>query len=173
MSNANSVIIIVDMQNDFITGSLGTAEAVKIVPAVKKYLKEAKAQGIPLIFTRDTHQSDYLSTSEGKKLPVEHCIEGTDGWEICPELIPYTKDSVIINKPTFGSPALAEAVKNYDNIILLGLDTGICVLSNAILLKAFYPEKNISVESALSACVNPDTHKTALSAMNLCQINII
>lgn len=173
MSNANSVIVIVDMQNDFITGPLRTAEAVEIVPAVEKYLKEAKKQGIPLIFTRDTHQSDYLSTSEGKNLPVEHCIEGTDGWEICPELIPYTEDSLIINKPTFGSPALAEAVKKYDNITLLGLDTGICVLSNAILLKAFYPEKNISVESSLCACVNQETHKNALSAMSLCQINII
>lgn len=173
MPNSKSVIVVVDMQNDFITGSLGTAEAVGIVPAVEKFIKDAKANDIPLIFTRDTHHEDYLNTSEGKKLPVEHCIKGTKGWEICPELLPYTKDSLVIDKPTFGSPALADAVKEYDNIKLLGLCTGICVLSNAILLKAFYPEKNISIESSLSACVTPETHKTALAAMGLCQIDII
>ena len=170
-----NILVVVDMQNDFIFKdyALGSDEAEKVFEDMVSYLQDIDTETY-VIFTRDTHYKDYLTTQEGIKLPVEHCIKDTAGWAIPDRLTDaFLNSPVVIDKPTFGSPALADAVKEYDNIKLLGLCTGICVLSNAILLKAFYPEKNISVESSLSACVTPETHKTALAAMGLCQIDII
>ena len=169
------LLIVVDMQNDFVTGALGTKEAVAIVPAVVKKIEDAIENNEFLIFTRDTHHENYMSTQEGKNLPVPHCIEGTDGWEIIPELRGYAKrqiDRGILNKLTFGSMELANFVQMHkpDEIELIGLCTDICVISNAMLAKAAHPEAIISVDSACCAGVSPETHNNALEAMKMCQI---
>lgn len=169
-------LIVVDMQNDFIDGSLGTPQAVEIVPAVEKAIKNFDGT---VLFTRDTHFSDYLSTQEGKNLPVEHCIKGTEGWKICPRLDALRKTEPF-DKLTFGSRELAEHLKHYndetekiESITLVGLCTDICVISNAMLIKAFLPEVKISVNSACCAGVTPESHKRALESMKTCQIEII
>lgn len=161
------------MQNDFIDGSLGTKEAVEIVPKVAEKIEKARAEGKIIIFTRDTHQENYLETQEGKNLPVKHCIEGSDGWNISDKL--DVGNSKIINKPSFGSMELAEYVaslENLDEVELVGLCTGICVISNAMILKARLPEVQISVDSSCCACVTPQSHKNALEAMKLCHITV-
>lgn len=166
-----NILIVVDMQNDFIDGALGTPEAVSIMPAVKETILAHNGR---VIFTKDTHSPDYLSTQEGKNLPVEHCIKGTKGWEICPALTEYAKE--VIEKPTFGSVALAEKLKKenetnpIEKITLVGLCTDICVISNALLLKATFPEIEISVISSACAGVTPESHENALNAMKMCQI---
>ena len=166
------VLIVIDMQNDFITGSLGTKEAQLIVPAVAERCRQAKAAGVDIIFTQDTHGADYMDTQEGRKLPVLHCVKGTSGWEICSALLPYAERT--IEKPAFGSVKLAEELcADYDSFELCGLCTDICVISNAMLLKAFYPEKEVSVIAGLCAGVTPESHENALSAMRMCQIGII
>lgn len=168
------VLVVIDMQNDFIDGALGTKEAVGIVENVKRKIKKYKSEGNVVIFTRDTHSQDYLNTQEGKNLPVEHCIIGTDGWEISKEL--PVGDSMIIDKPTFGSTALAHClmkIGNVEEIELIGLCTDICVISNAMILKASYPEVPITVDSLCCAGVTPESHVNALKAMKMCQINII
>ena len=134
-------LVVIDMQNDFIDGSLGTKEAVKIVPNVKARIAAAMAEHDIVVFTMDTHPENYLETAEGKKLPVKHCIKPTKGWEICDALKEYAGRAAVIEKPTFGSTELPAAVKDADDITLVGLCTDICVISNALLLKAFYPEK--------------------------------
>ena len=165
------ILIVVDMQNDFIDGALGTPEAVSIVPTVKDVILSHNGR---VIFTKDTHSPDYLSTQEGKNLPVEHCIKDTKGWEICPALTEYASE--VIEKPTFGSIALAEKLKKenetspIEKITLVGLCTDICVISNALLLKATFPEIEISVISKACAGVTPKSHENALSAMKMCQI---
>lgn len=164
------VLIIVDMQNDFIDGALGTKEAEAILPGVVKKAEAAEKQGIDMIFTKDTHDSSYLDTAEGKKLPVEHCIKGTKGWEIHESLLAFQGKTV--EKPSFGSITLPELVKDYDRIEMIGLCTDICVISNAILLKAFYPEKEIIVTGGCCAGVTPQSHENALKAMAMCQIDI-
>ena len=159
------------MQNDFIDGSLGTKEAVEIVPNVAKKIADARSQGTMVLFTRDTHQKNYMKTQEGKNLPVEHCIQNTDGWQISSRL--ETLESPIFDKPSFGSMELADYVSKLDDveeIELVGLCTGICVISNAFILKAKLPEVPIYVDSSCCACVTPETHKNALEAMKLCQI---
>lgn len=168
------LLIVVDMQNDFIDVALGTKEAVAIVPAVAKKIAEYRKAGNQVIFTRDTHQKNYMETQEGKNLPVIHCIEGTDGWQILKEL--EVGDSKIFNKPSFGSMELADYVAGLNDtkeIELIGLCTGICVISNAFILKAKLPELKITVDSSCCACVTPESHQTALNAMKLCQINAI
>ncbi|MCX4327609.1 MAG: cysteine hydrolase [Lachnospiraceae bacterium] len=164
------VLIVVDMQNDFVDGALGTKEAEEIVPYVINKVKSAINNNDGVIFTKDTHYSNYLDTAEGKNLPVEHCIKGSKGWEIIPGLNGYA--SRVIEKNTFGSINLPEEVKNYDEIELIGLCTDICVISNALLLKAYFPEKNISVDSSCCAGVTPASHNNALEAMKMCQIKI-
>ena len=166
------LLIVIDMQNDFIDGSLGTKEAVAIVPNVAKKIEEARGAGEIVVFTRDTHQKNYLETQEGKNLPVLHCVEGTDGWQISSKLKVGT--SRIFNKPSFGSMELADYAASLDGleeIELVGLCTGICVISNAFILKAKLPEVKISVDASCCACVTPESHKNALAAMKLCQIN--
>ncbi|MCR5731471.1 MAG: cysteine hydrolase [Sphaerochaetaceae bacterium] len=168
------LLIVVDMQNDFIDGSLGTKEATEIVSNVEKKIEEFRNNGDMVVFTRDTHKENYLSTQEGKNLPVEHCIKGQEGWQISSAL--SVGDSPIFDKPSFGSIELADYVatlKDLDEIVLIGLCTGICVISNAIILKAKLPEVKVSVDSSCCACVTPESHKTALEAMKLCQVNVI
>lgn len=161
-------LIVIDMQNDFIDGSLGTKEAVAIVDNVKKKIAEYKSNGDEVIFTRDTHQANYLETSEGKNLPVEHCIEGTDGWQIADGLMVDGAD--VIDKPSFGYTGWSKY--NFEEIELVGLCTDICVVSNALILKALFPEIKISVDSSCCAGVTPQTHNAALETMKMCQINI-
>lgn len=165
-------LIVVDMQKDFIDGALGTKEAQAIVPNVRKKIEEFDGK---VIFTRDTHHKDYLSTQEGRNLPVEHCIEGTAGWEIDKSLQPFCK-GLVVNKPTFGSMALAEEIwerGDAQEITLVGLCTDICVISNAMLLKAAMPEVPIIVDRACCAGVTPQSHENALEAMKMCQITIV
>ena len=167
------LLIVIDMQNDFIDGALGTKEAVAIVPNVAAKIEKARAAGNMVVFTRDTHQQNYLETQEGKNLPVVHCVEGTDGWQISDKL--KVQDSRIFDKPSFGSMALADfaaSLENLEEIELVGLCTGICVISNAFILKAKLPEVKISVDETCCACVTPESHRTALSAMKLCQVNV-
>lgn len=164
-------LIVVDMQNDFIDGALGTKEAVAIVSNVAEKIAEYRKNGYQIIFTRDTHQENYLETQEGRKLPVEHCIEGTKGWEITEKLDVRTEDS-IINKVTFGH-VWNKAMIQGEEIELIGLCTDICVISNALGLKAILPECPISVDARCCAGVTPESHKNALEAMKMCQINIM
>lgn len=167
------VLIVIDMQNDFITGTLGTKEAQAIVPFVKEKIEKAEKENIPVVFTRDTHTSLYPFTQEGIKLPVVHCIEGTFGHEICDEL--KREKAIIFDKPTFGSVALANFITDstVTEIELCGLCTDICVISNALLLKAFLPEAKITVDSSCCAGTTPENHENALSAMKACQIDVI
>ena len=164
-------LIVVDMQNDFITGSLGSKLAEKILPQV---INKVKTYDGEVIFTRDTHFENYLSTQEGKNLPVEHCVKDTFGWEICNELKPYAK--TIVDKPSFGSVELPFVIKSFSNDIeeieLCGLCTDICVISNATILKAFFPEVKIKVDSSCCAGVTVESHENALNAMKSIQIEI-
>ena len=165
------VLCIIDMQNDFIDGALGTKEAQAIVPDVVGKLAEARANGDKVIFTRDTHTADYLNTQEGRNLPVVHCVKGTHGWNITSEL--DVAGDLVIDKPTFGSVILAEtiaAMPDADSVELVGLCTDICVISNAMLIKARMPEMPVSVDAACCAGVTPESHANALNAMKMCQI---
>lgn len=172
------ILIVIDMQNDFIDGALGTAEAVAIVPNVVEKVKAYQADPAGDVYaTRDTHQPDYLQTQEGKNLPVVHCVEGTDGWQIRPEIEALLPAGNIFNKPTFGSTALAEAMKaiyeaeNGDvQFEFVGLCTDICVVSNALLLKATLPEAVITIDPACCAGVTPEKHEAALETLRSCQI---
>lgn len=162
-------LIIVDMQNDFIDGSLGTKEAQAIVPAVQKKIAEYKSRGDEIIFTRDTHFENYLETNEGKNLPIEHCIKGTKGWEIREEI--DLKDCTHIDKLSFGYTGWAG--RDFECVELVGLCTDICVVSNALIIKALYPSIDVSVDANCCAGVTPDTHKAALETMKMCQIKVI
>ena len=163
-------LIVVDMQNDFISGSLGSKEAQAIVPNVQKKIAEYKARGDEVIFTRDTHFENYLETNEGKHLPVKHCIKGTQGWQIADELGNCVGCDVI-DKVTFGYDKWNRHY--FEAIELVGLCTDICVVSNALILKALFPEIEISVDASCCAGVTPESHKAALTTMKMCQINVI
>lgn len=174
------LLIVVDMQNDFIDGSLGTAEAVAIVPKVVDKIKNWDGD---MTVTQDTHFDNYLDTREGNRLPIPHCIEGTDGHKTNSEVFDALvnkhfdsgKNFNCLNKLTFGSTALPELIRGlgYEYIELVGLCTDICVVSNAMLLKAHYPEIDIAVDASCCAGVTPETHKAALTTMKMCQIDII
>lgn len=174
------VLVIIDMQNDFINGSLGTKEAQTILP---KVVEKARKFDGEIVATFDTHDKDYLKTQEGKLLPVEHCIDKTEGWCAPEELFNAIVDNdawtSTFRKKTFGSVELGEylRIKNkvsshIDEIVLVGLCTDICVISNALLLKAFLPETKITVDADCCAGVTPESHENALRAMKMCQINI-
>lgn len=165
-------LIVVDMQNDFVSGSLGTEEAQAIVGQVAEKIRKYEEKGADVIFTRDTHGDNYLETMEGKKLPVKHCIQGSHGWEIIDELKPYVK--AVMDKPTFGSTELVEYVREqrYEEIELVGLCTDICVVSNALLLKANFPEMEIKADEKCCAGVTPESHNAAIETMKMCQITI-
>ena len=166
-------LIVIDMQNDFISGSLGTDEAKKIVPFVKSEIESAISNGDDIYFTKDTHYENYLDTMEGKKLPVKHCIKGTWGHDICDELKSFEKDAKnIFIKETFGYKDLPNYLNDYDNITFVGLCTDICVVSNVLLTKAFYPEKNIIVKKDCCAGVTIENHNDALVVMQSCHIDI-
>ena len=168
------ILVVVDMQNDFIDGALGTKEAQAIVPRVKSIIEQFDGK---IFFTRDTHKENYLSTQEGKNLPVPHCIEGAYGWQIENSLLPYAKN--IIDKPTFGSTTLANelvkenSLEEISEITFVGLCTDICVISNAILAKANLLETKVIVDASACAGVTPESHKNALEAMKMCQIMVI
>ena len=170
------ILVVVDMQNDFIDGALGTPEARAVVPRVAEKIRAWEG---PVYATQDTHGADYLSTQEGKNLPVAHCIEGTSGWEIAPAVREALTDYTCLTKPAFGSRSLAETLaivhqnRPIRSIELVGLCTDICVISNALLLKAFLPEVPIRVDAACCAGVTPESHENALRAMQMCQIQII
>lgn len=164
-------LIVVDMQVDFITGALGSKDAEAIVPNVVEKVKNFDGK---VIFTRDTHFDNYMDTQEGEKLPVPHCIKDTDGWQICDELQPFAE--TVIDKITFGSVELSKIIESFgepiEEIELCGLCTDICVISNAMILKAAYPEAKISVDASCSAGVTKESHLTALNAMKAVQIEI-
>ncbi len=162
-------LIVVDMQKDFIDGALGTGEAVAIVEKVKEKIALYQANGDEIIFTRDTHQPDYLSTNEGKYLPVEHCIEETEGWQIYEGL--EVDGATYINKPNFGYTGWAEF--DFEEVELVGLCTDICVVSNALILKALFPEIKITVDAGCCAGVTPESHEAALLTMKMCQVEVI
>lgn len=170
------ILAVIDMQNDFIDGALGTAEAAGIVEKVVNKIRSYPADCI--YATRDTHGEDYMETSEGRRLPVKHCIKGTKGWEIRPEVAQAMPQAVIIDKPTFGSIELArrlfeESQKEEIEIELAGLCTDICVVTNALLLKTELPEVKISVDASCCAGVAPESHEAALLTMKMCQIEVV
>lgn len=195
------ILVVIDMQNDFIDGSLGTKEAVSIVPKVKEKIEQALKQGAQLCFTLDTHTEEYLNTLEGKKLPVMHCVEGTPGWYLNKELesvimnslpsgldreefyngenITYNTSSVcVFKKDIFGSTALAQYIqRQYTenpelDVELVGLCTDICVVSNALLLRSMVPQLTIKVDASCCAGVTPESHAMALQTMKMCQIEV-
>lgn len=171
------VLVVVDMQKDFVDGALGSDEAVAIVPNVVKKIKDFDGE---IFVTYDTHFENYMETNEGKNLPVPHCIKGTEGWELSDKVKEALADKnyTSVEKLTFGSVDLpkiiADKVKTDDYTIeLIGLCTDICVVSNTLILKATYPEKDITVDATCCAGVTPETHNAALATMKMCQINII
>lgn len=176
-----NILIVVDMQKDFVDGALGTSEAVAIVPAVAEKIRSYADRGEPIFVTRDTHGEDYLQSQEGKNLPVIHCVKGTPGWAldgaVAAALPPY---AVTVDKPTFGSVKLPELIGEYvrehgaENVHaeIIGLCTDICVVSNALLLKAHFPEMPISLDAKCCAGVTPEKHAAALDTMASCQIRI-
>ena len=171
MKELNDILIVVDMQKDFIDGSLGTKEAQAIIGNVLAKISEYEKAGKEILYTRDTHFENYLETFEGKHLPVKHCIQNTDGWQVAKELdLPEKKH---INKVTFGyedwKQVLGEDIKSVE---LVGLCTDICVISNALLLRAFYPEMEIRVDASCCAGVTPKKHAAALEVMKSCQIDV-
>ncbi len=169
------ILLVIDMQNDFINGSLGTSEAEAIVDRVAEEIRKYPAGDV--IATRDTHTEDYLNTQEGRKLPVVHCVEGTSGWELHPQIANALKNAVVVDKPTFGSRKLAEMLEKLAeldelDVTLVGLCTDICVVSNALLIKAFLPETPVRVLADCCAGVTPESHQAALDTMRMCQIEI-
>lgn len=171
---AKHVLAVIDMQNDFIDGTLGTQEAEAIVERVAEQIRNFDGQ---VVYTRDTHFEDYLNTQEGAKLPVTHCIKGTKGWQIQKDLMALQDESTrIFDKLTFGSVELAQYLKemtDLENVTLIGLCTDICVISNAMVIKAFMPEVTIKVKADCCAGVTPQSHDNALEAMKMCQIEIL
>lgn len=170
-------LIVVDIQKDFVDGALGTPEAVAMLDHAVEKIKGFEGE---ILVTLDTHEENYMDTAEGKKLPVPHCIKGTEGWLLHPAIAEALKGRMfrVVEKPTFGSVDLPERLLEAAggeefSMELIGLCTDICVVSNALLLKATFPEKEISVDSACCAGVTPETHKAALETMKMCQIDVL
>lgn len=176
------VDIVVDMQNDFVTGALGTKEAAVIMPLVARTANKAVDEGHLVFFTMDTHSPEYLQTREGRVLPVEHCIKGTDGWKLVPEIAAAAKRlgyEALVEKETFGSGALPEIIRRQvsmgeiEKIRIYGVCTGICVTANAVILRTAFPETDIEVLGDCCACVTPDSHQAALATLETLQCKII
>ena len=179
------VLIVVDMQRAFITGALGSAEAAAIVPAVCARIRQAREAGTRVLFTLDTHEADYLDTREGRLLPVPHCIRGTEGWALHPDIARACAPGMIsFEKPTFGSVQLSHYVARLAEeqgasdgrgmtIELCGVCTDICVVSNALLIKAALPEADLLVQGSLCAGVTPEKHAAALETLRSCQVNVV
>ncbi|MBR6308649.1 MAG: cysteine hydrolase [Lachnospiraceae bacterium] len=171
-------LVVVDMQVDFTTGALANEEAVKVIPAIAKKVEAALNSGADVYFTRDTHYDNYMSTEEGKNLPVPHCIKDTAGWEIVPELKALSEKNgvVIVDKPVFGSVSLGETLKEtaaYDEVELVGVCTDICVISNAMIVRAFLPNTHVKVDASCCAGITVESHLNALEAMKMCQVEVI
>jgi len=195
------ILVVVDMLEDFIggrnetqkltlldetgkeftktytVGALSTEEARRILPKIVKYVEKAKQNGYLIIFLQDTHSKNYLQTEEGKNLPVPHAIKPSRGWEIIDELKSYAHNSIVLEKPTFGSLELPNVIKKHckeeiEEIEICGVCTGICDISNALILKASFPETPIKLQADLCACVTPESHAAALETMKMCQINV-
>lgn len=167
-----NILVVIDMQNDFIDGALGTKEAVAIVPYVKEVIESFSGK---VFFTRDTHLDNYLETQEGTLLPIKHCIKGTHGWEIRRE-IDQLRTSEALDKPGFGSANLIDLLKaeeSIDSITFVGLCTDICVINNAMIVKGLFPEIPLIVDAKGCAGVTPEGHRNALEAMKICQIKVI
>lgn len=172
---AKKALIVIDMQKDFLTGALANPEGEAIIPAVAKRIEEYEKEGCPVFFTRDTHTEEYMNTQEGRLLPVPHCIKGTDGWQIAKELRGFADEGNVLDKLSFGcmelptwiAGKLGETPKELE---LCGVCTDICVISNAVILKAAFPETKIEVKGRLCAGVTPESHENALNAMKNCQI---
>lgn len=169
------VLVVIDMQNDFITGSLGTKEAQAIVEKVCRKIQDFEGE---VLFTLDTHGPDYLETQEGRLLPVAHCIKGTPGWELEPRVRALCKTTPI-EKPTFGSTGLADVLQakdiyggGLDEVVFVGLCTDICVVSNALLVKARLPEVPLTVDASCCAGVTPEAHQHALAVLRSCLVNV-
>ena len=174
--NMRKILIVIDMQNDFIDAALGTKEAVAIVDAVKQKIRSYPVEDV--IATMDTHGENYMETQEGKYLPVPHCVKGADGWKLRTDIAEVLEGAKIYEKPTFGSTALAADLKAISEaeeieLELIGLCTDICVVSNALLLKATMPEIKISVDASCCAGVTPEKHLAALETMRSCQIQVV
>lgn len=181
MAETLNILVVVDMQTDFVDGALGTKEAVAILPAVVAKIEEYKAAGGIIIATQDTHADNYMDTAEGKKLPVVHCVRGSEGWKLHPAVAAaLPEDAIVLEKPTFGSTTLVERIGEYVakhgqhniHVELIGICTDICVVSNALLLKANFYEMPISLDAACCAGVTPESHNAALTTMTMCQINV-
>lgn len=167
------VLVVIDMQNDFVDGALGTPEAARVLPRVRAKVAACLEQGGKVVYTKDTHGADYLQTQEGKLLPVAHCVKGTEGWEFAPGV--YAEGCPVVEKAAFGSPELAELVarlEGAESVELVGVCTDVCVISNALLLKAFLPEMPVSVDASCCAGVTPESHRNALHAMRMCQVRV-
>ena len=170
MTNKN-LLIIIDMQEDFVRGTLANSAAEAIIPAIREKINLFLANGDEVWFTRDTHKSNYLFTQEGQNLPVAHCIDGTKGWTIVDELEEPACHH--INKHSFGYDHWdLENLDDYDNIELVGTCTSICVVSNALAIKSLYPEIPVHVDASCCACVNEESHKAALQTMKMCQVSV-
>lgn len=180
---SNKLLVVIDVQNDFVTGSLRNEEAIKKLPNVCEEVKNW--DGI-IVFTKDTHKKDYLDTLEGKKLPVKHCIENTWGWELCVELLNVMRDKEVkegkqcnlVLKDTFGYKGWREYLYshgwiNFDEIEVIGYCTDICVISNVMILKSIFPNVPIKVKESCCAGVTPESHNNSLEAMKVCHIDII
>ncbi len=170
------ILLVIDMQKDFVTGALANEEAQKIIGKIQKKIEEYKKEGNPVFFTRDTHEENYLQTQEGRLLPVVHCVRESDGWQIISELACEVSPVNVLDKPAFGSLELPQWLNERlgdgipDEIELCGVCTDICVISNAMILKAAFPETVISVEEKCCAGVSPESHRIAIEAMKACQI---
>lgn len=173
------ILVVVDMQNDFIDGALGTKEAQSIVPAVAAHIRKRKEEGYAVVATLDTHHEDYMATSEGKKLPVPHCIRQSEGWHLNPMVREALGQCRLVEKPSFGSMelpgVLREMTEDADDVTieLIGVCTDICVVSNALMLKAHFPEAVMRVKQDCCAGVTPYKHEAALETMQCCQIDVI
>lgn len=169
-----NALVVIDMQNDFIDGAMGNAAAVAVVPHVAVKIAAYREMGAPIVFTRDTHGEDYLMTREGRNLPVVHCVKGTNGWQISSAL--DTSGAVVVDKTTYGCLSLPETIAALDGVSgieMVGVCTDVCVLSNAIILKAAFPEWPLVVDASCCAGVTPQSHKNALEAMKMCQITVV
>lgn len=171
MPEIKRLLVVVDMQRDFVDGVLGTPEARAIVPSVCGLLARSRAEGCAVAFTLDTHGKEYLSTNEGRALPVPHCIKGTEGWELIPQL--NASGARLFEKETFGSVSLAQYAAGFDEVTLCGVCTDICVVSNALLIKAFSPEMRIKAVADACAGTTPAAHAAAIATMRSCQIEIV
>ncbi len=174
MSNKEKVLIVIDMQNDFVNGTLGTPEAQSIVKNVVNEIKNKKNEGYKILATQDTHKTDYLNTLEGKNLPIEHCIENTYGWDLVEPIKNEIDSENIFIKYTFGSEELIDYLRENEpeEIEILGLCTDICVISNALMLRALYPDKEIILKEDCCAGVTPELHQDAINVMKSCQIAV-